>query len=500
MSTFNASLARNVSLVADELLQAQLAGFLYDPSHAVDMTPQHLRIVPCSQGPNSHAEQSCKRTYFIPAGFESGTSVPRGDQALEEDAILAKDQQGYILNFQEESDQSGFDEEHECETYGFSFAGFRMCLHNVEANTIRARKWRLAREEVPRLILVTQGMVNCPSEISALAQCRSNTSWHSDPGWITTVTSTFRKATVAYSRSNGTILSTQFSDAPETPAPVDAIAMLHGYLDAYGDFDNLKSLLSMLQTPDGTNLFPLYVYPAFIWANLKGVSLLGPHNPAIATRAADTLQCILAIMLYYCQPSLFARALSKPAGSAPLGANEGALQRLKAEVLAAAPADTEISLARLRYQIEVGQATYVAYVVLCGSTLVLCIVLLLLGSYAPLAGRIPNTSAFPALNDNAYCRLVSAGGGDGIRSECFRTLKSSQHVRAAADMKIVLADVQAQYEAIPLHEQNEDRSGVPCSREPQPADRGWEHQSTATTRIPSKAASFLGADSVKGMI
>ena len=140
MSPYNASLAKNVTIIGDEVFQAQITMFLYDASHAVDMTPDHLRTVPCTQGPDSHSEQNCERTYFISAGIESSISTSGGRRTVEEEVVLAKDQQGYILNFKEGTDQSGFNETVECETYGFAFAGFRLCLHNVEANVLRARK------------------------------------------------------------------------------------------------------------------------------------------------------------------------------------------------------------------------------------------------------------------------------------------------------------------------------------------------------------------------
>ena len=333
------------------------------------------------------------------------------------------------------------------------------------------------------------GIVNCPNEFAALTQCRSNTSWHADPGWITTVTSTFRRATVGYSRSNGTILFSELSDTPEVPAPVDAIEMLQGYRDAYGDFDNLPSLLTILSDPEAMNLFPLYVYPAYVWANLKSVSLLGPRNPAIMTRAAETLQSMIAITLYYCQPSAYARSLSKPAGNFSLSADKDALERLKAETLAAAPADTEVSLARLCYRIVVGPETYKAYVVLCASALILCIVLLLIGSYAPFASYIPPTSAFPALDDISYCRLVSTSDRTDDRPDRLRKLKGAKLIQAAADMKIVLSDAEIGFDEATLDVKTRDHSSVGEDRTPELSDLFLENQPTLTpSTIESRSA------------
>jgi hypothetical protein len=174
--------------------------------------------------------------------------------------------------------------------------------------------------------------------------------------------------------------------------------MLQGYRDAFGDFENLTDLARLFRDPDETNLFPLYAYPAFVAACLKGVDSLGAQNPALVTRAADALQCLLAIMLYYCQPSLFARAVSR--SSAADGVE---LAKFKSDLLAIAPADTKVSLAGLRYQIVVGRATLVAYVVLCAISLLLCLIVLMYGSFSRLGWRVPPTSPFPFLDSAVRC-------------------------------------------------------------------------------------------------
>lgn len=263
-----------------------------------------------------------------------------------------------------------------------------------------------------------------------------NTSWHSNPGWATTLTTSFRRATVAYSKSNGTIISHVFSGSPAIPAPVNATDMLQGYRDALGNFSGLQEVLAVLAKSDGTNLFALYAFPAFVWGCLKGVSSLGSQNPAVVTRAADVLQCFLAIMLYYCQPSLFARALSKSAGNRTAG-DEG-LKKFASDMLAIAPPDTPVFLAGLRYQIMVGQATVIAYVVLCGVALLLCLGILLLGSYAPIAGKIPDTSPFPTWDWHAHCELEAEARH--LHPESLRNLKGNELVRIAADMKVRLKD------------------------------------------------------------
>lgn len=141
MSPFNASLAKNVSLVADELLQAQLAMFLSDPTRAVDITPSSLRAIPCSHGPNSESGQNCKRTFFIPGGIEFAAPTVYGDNPpSKSDVFLVKDQQGYLLDFQEADKGRQFDEVSQCQVYGFSFGAIHLCLKNSAENTLDARE------------------------------------------------------------------------------------------------------------------------------------------------------------------------------------------------------------------------------------------------------------------------------------------------------------------------------------------------------------------------
>jgi hypothetical protein len=140
MSSFNASLAKNVSLIADQLIQAQLAMFLFDTSRAVDITPGDLRSIPCSHGPTNYIGIPCERTFFMPGGVEfAAPDIDSSDDNSISQVFLTEGQQGYILSFQEGTDQKGFDEENECRVYGFPFAAFNLCLSNTKSNAMEAR-------------------------------------------------------------------------------------------------------------------------------------------------------------------------------------------------------------------------------------------------------------------------------------------------------------------------------------------------------------------------
>jgi hypothetical protein len=171
---------------------------------------------------------------------------------------------------------------------------------------------------------------------------------------------------------------------------------------------DLSELLALFSDADVSSLFGLYVYPAMVWANLKGADTLGQQNPAFIACAADTLQCLLAIMLYYCQPSLFARVLFPYAQNSTLSASSPGLRNFAYDLQALAPPDTEFALAELKYQIVVGRLTLVVYVGLCGFALLLCLMALSWGCCAPSASKVPQTTAFPAWDERVKCRIKYA--------------------------------------------------------------------------------------------
>ncbi|KAF2812580.1 uncharacterized protein BDZ99DRAFT_461241 [Mytilinidion resinicola] len=401
MSLYNTSLAKNVSAVADQLVQADLAMFLSERSRSVDITPMKLRSIPCSHFPGTPNTQNCRRAYFVPGGVELAAAPTDNESNHNKtDVILARSQRGYIFDFIEGpamNEEWHFEADTDCEVYGFPFGAFHLCLKNPANNTLNAR------------------IVHCPNDISTLSDCHTNKTWHSRPGWTTSLTTTFRDADVAYSKINGTILSHTFT-SPALVAPVSASEMLAGYRSAFSSFPDLAALLNLFADSKATNLFSLYVYPAMIWANLKSVEALGPQNPAVVTRAQDTLQCLLAIMLFYCQPSLFARALAQYAENATLGDAFPTLKVFAEELIHESPADTEVVEAVTRYQLQVGRATLVAYVVICGTALGACLVALGWAAWVEGTGkvRVPETTPFPAWDERVRCRVESVRDGSGV--------------------------------------------------------------------------------------
>jgi hypothetical protein len=70
ISPFNGSLTNNVSLIIDQLLEAELSQFLSEPSRAIDVTAPVDRLIPCSHRPGVTSYQNCRRVYFMPGGLQ----------------------------------------------------------------------------------------------------------------------------------------------------------------------------------------------------------------------------------------------------------------------------------------------------------------------------------------------------------------------------------------------------------------------------------------------
>lgn len=375
MTPFDVSLVNNVSLITDQLLQAELSKFLSEPSRSVDITPAAERLVPCSRRPGKPSTQNCRRTYFIPGGLELA-APPTANISSNAEVYLARNQQGCVLDFVEgpaKDEEWRYDVASECQSYGFPFAAFELCMWNAGPNILQVV------------------VVECPTAVSSEAGCLKDDSWLRNPGWTTQLTSSFRRATVAYAKTNGSILSHEYT-TEATPAPISSQEMLSAFRRAFSSFPSLASLTSLISDPQATALFPLYIQPAIVWASLKGVNALS-SDPALSARAHDTIDCLLAIMLYYSQPAIFARAFSAKTN---LSAEEQAFkERLPRP-------DTEVCEARMQFELIVDKTRLVIYATLCGTALVACLIVLMV---VAVGYGVPERTAFPGWDERVMCRV-----------------------------------------------------------------------------------------------
>jgi hypothetical protein len=287
---------------------------------------------------------------------------------------------------------------------------------------------------------VRVGVVYCPDSISTNKHCHSNKTWLSNPGWASILTTTFRKATVAYSGTNGTILAHKFSAASEISAPVNASEMLQGFRAAWGNFTDMTSIVKLVTDPEESKLFTLRVYPAMVWSNLKGIDALR-DDPTVATRAADTLQCLLAIMLYFCQPAVFSRILAPYANNATLGDSMPLRREFADYLLSISPPDTIVTVADLRYQLVVGSATVIAYIALCGTALVICAIALGWSACTTRNRPLPWISSFPSFDQAAKCKIQPTHQNQGVREEGLGNISADALIKRAETIKVMLERV-----------------------------------------------------------
>jgi hypothetical protein len=342
----------------------------------------------------------CERTYLM-LGIDLTPPILNDlSKAPPTEVVLAKNQQGYLLEYTELPSSNNYTTE-QCSVYGYPFASFNLCLENLDISTLQARKWKM-RINDPKLTAIE--IVVCPTDIAASSNCRTDTSWLSNAGWALSLRTSFQNSTVAYSRINGTILSYQITQPETKPAPVAAADMLQAYRDAFGNFTTISDILSIFSNPQDTGLFPIYTFPALVAANLNGIGIIAQENTAIEARAADTFQDVLAIMLFYSQPSLFARVLAPKVSTFEPGSE---LEAFASSLLSANPPTTWVSLAIQRYQIQVGKATLISYVAVMGVCLLICGCVLTMSSLSVFSEHIPELSGFPFLDVISKCTDVS---------------------------------------------------------------------------------------------
>jgi uncharacterized integral membrane protein len=398
---FDAALTRNVSLVADRLLESELSRFLSEPSRAVDETPAADRLVACAHRPGVANVANCRRVFFVPGGLELADVPAAAADSGAVEAYVARGQQGSVLDFVEGpgvGQEWDYDVGSECAVYGFQFAAFELCMWNAAPNVIQAV------------------IVQCPLNVSSARACLDDTDWQKNPGWTTQLTNSFRRATVAYDATNGTILSYQYTkDA--SPAPISADEIREGFQVIFPIFPDISSLTSLVTKPESTSLFPLYAMPAIIWSDLNGVAALSSTNPALLSRAQDTLQCLLAMMLYFSQPTVFALKL--------IG-NDSLTPELLAFRDTLPTADTEVREARMQFQLVVDRPRLVVYASLCATALLACVAGLALGTFG---FGVPETTAFPGWDEQVRCRIARLEEVESQKADTGAVIRLAERLR-----------------------------------------------------------------------
>jgi hypothetical protein len=265
--------------------------------------------------------------------------------------FLASNHRGHLLRFETGDPVLNFNDKDECRVFsgrywGFSVGAIRLCVANTAENEVQAR------------------LVKCPAAQASAQTCLNTTSWHVNPGWNLKMAASFRVASIAYSRLNGTILWHSFNSShPATPHPILATDIIKSYDTLLFDTTTYLRDENASRTPFSGSSFA-----TFLWSMVPETTASNVKNPEAASTWFSALQSLLAMPLYYCQSGMMRRLI-------PAGHLGGAVDSGVDRFLSQAPErETQVTFAYQRFETAADHGTLVAYIVVSGVAVLFCIV------------------------------------------------------------------------------------------------------------------------------
>ncbi|KAK7180879.1 hypothetical protein DPSP01_014430 [Paraphaeosphaeria sporulosa] len=376
---FNASLAAIWHPMADMMFSTNFMYFLADGARVVDITAPDARKR-CNSG-----EDGCEASYFVSGGsgdFAPALLASGGSRGA--DAFLAESQPGFVFDYTDGKHDWQFSDS-DCSVFGADIAAWGLCLKDGEAeNEIRAR------------------LIDCPADVASMFKCQTTRSWLRNPGFSSSLHSWYRSAEVAYSRVNDSILTHSFDDStPRSPARIPASELLKAFILVFKSSNQASpfaNALTLLGVGNNTAATPIYA-----WWYFHGASRLAATDPAAKRRGISGLQSMLGLAIYHCQPKAFGEIRD-------LGYDN--TTSVGKAILASFPTNvqgTPVFPAALRYIIVIDRGTLVAYIVLGGSTLILCFAALVAVTFVSPINRERGSSSFPILDFLSECKVVHEG-------------------------------------------------------------------------------------------
>jgi hypothetical protein len=126
-------------VAADLIFGATFSDFL-SSNHVADIT-QPADRENCTANWTGTKAKPCRGTYYVPGGIEGSIpAILNSSDFAESDVFLFKDQQGYVLEFQDGNMQRQYNASSECSAYGSDQMAFAICLQNGTNNEIHARE------------------------------------------------------------------------------------------------------------------------------------------------------------------------------------------------------------------------------------------------------------------------------------------------------------------------------------------------------------------------
>jgi hypothetical protein len=125
-------------VASDLIFGATFSDFL-SSNHVVDVT-QPTDRENCTANRTGTKAKPCSATYYVPGGIESSIpAILNSNDFARSDVFLFKDQQGYVLEFEDGNMQRQYNTS-ECSAYGSDQLAFAICLQNGGNNEVHARE------------------------------------------------------------------------------------------------------------------------------------------------------------------------------------------------------------------------------------------------------------------------------------------------------------------------------------------------------------------------
>ena len=270
----------------------------------------------------------------------------------------------------------------------------------------------------------------CPKDLGSHFQCMTKSTWPSSKGWMTSLSYSTRKANIGYNGRNGTILFHEFLGDPKN-VTINASDLLSVFNVTFTQrVDNTTKWGDILYKLGIGSNRP--IAPLIVWQYFEGIAGLSASNSGSSRRAITGLQSLLALAIYRCQNKDFAEMkrvlLAQLDNDTDLGQELGPQI---VELFPTAEPDTDIVPAVIRYNLNVGRATLIAYILLSGASLAACLAAQIIALFTGLSKK-QNMGTFPMI-DRERKWEVRYGNDRPVAPAVFQAIPDKTVLAATSD-------------------------------------------------------------------
>jgi hypothetical protein len=146
MGPFNATVATQLGIMQDLLLNRDYMLFLTDASRCVDVSPGRSNHQKCAKGLSIDGNQTCTRTVSLNGALELVDSVLTShlNDNPNADVFLSENQQVYLLEYTEGVAHS-YNDVTDCRVFTSAITSYKLCIADIAPSTVVARKFRRMR-------------------------------------------------------------------------------------------------------------------------------------------------------------------------------------------------------------------------------------------------------------------------------------------------------------------------------------------------------------------